>query len=63
VMAVGQIVYTVTAVEGVSAVELSVEGSVVDVPVDTGQLRSGPVTRSDYAAIAPTPGARSAAAS
>jgi hypothetical protein len=39
----------------VSAVELSVDGSVVDVPVADGQLRSGPVTRADYAAIAPPP--------
>jgi hypothetical protein len=53
VMAVGQIVYTVTAVEGVSAVELSVAGSVIDVPVADGQLRPGSVTRADYVSIAP----------
>jgi hypothetical protein len=53
VMAVAQIVFTVTAVAGVSAVEFSVGGQIVDVPVANGQLQSGPLTRADYAPLAP----------
>jgi spore germination protein GerM len=53
VEAVGQIVYTVTAIDGITGVEFTEEGQLIDVPVDRGQLRNGPVTRLDYASIAP----------
>lgn len=48
VLAVAQVVFTLTAVAGVSAVQFSVGGDFIEVPVGTRQLVSRPVSRSDY---------------
>ncbi|WP_432545571.1 GerMN domain-containing protein [Kineococcus sp. SYSU DK004] len=53
-LAIGQLVWTVTAMPGVDSVHLAVEGSLVEVPTDAG-LDRGPVDRSDYRSIAPLP--------
>ncbi|WP_168207557.1 GerMN domain-containing protein [Microlunatus elymi] len=52
VMAVGQLVYSVTEIDGVDQVQLD-NGGTVELPVSDGALTSAPVDRSDYAAIAP----------
>ena len=53
VLAVGQIVYTVTSVSGVNLVQLTEDGHPIEVPTGVGELRPGPVSRSAYASIAP----------
>ena len=47
-LAVAQLVYTVTALPGVSAVRLGVRDDQIEVPVADGRLVSRPVTRDDY---------------
>ncbi len=55
VMAVAQIVYTATAVPGVKAVRLLLQGKKVEAPTGKGTLVSRPVTRADYASFGPRP--------
>ncbi len=52
--AVAQIVYTATAVPGVRSVAFTLGGKAVDVPDQSGVLLAPPVTRSDYAFLAPS---------
>lgn len=54
VPAVAQLVFTVTGVVGVERVTVAVEGEVIDVPRSDGTLTSGPLTRLDFTAVAPT---------
>lgn len=51
-LAVAQLVWTVTVRQPRGGVRLAFEGEVIDVPTDSG-LMSGPVRRSDYASVAP----------
>jgi hypothetical protein len=53
-LAVAQVVFTVTEVPGVAAVRIIAEGSPVEVPTDDG-LTADPVGREDYASVAPPP--------
>jgi spore germination protein GerM len=53
VLAIGQIVYTATAINGIDAVQVTSGDRPVEVPVGTGELVSRPVTRDDFRAIAP----------
>lgn len=56
VLAIAQIVYTLTSIDGITRVEFEIDGRPIDVPVDRGQLRDRPVSRADYAAVAPLSG-------
>lgn len=53
VVAVGQLVFTVTAHPGVRGVLFTSNGSPIEVPTDSGRLVARPVTRADYPTIAP----------
>ncbi len=53
VVAAAQIVYTVTGVRGVRGALVYVGGVVAQVPKADGNLANGPLTRSDYAPMAP----------
>jgi hypothetical protein len=53
ILALGQLVYTATALAGVRGVEVSVDGRPTQVPTAQGSLKRGPLTRADFAAIAP----------
>ncbi len=55
VLAVGQLVFTVMAQPGISGLQVAASGSVIEVPTDSGRLVSRPVTRADFASIAPLP--------
>jgi hypothetical protein len=50
-LAVGQIVLTVTSVEGVDAVRFVRNGSAAEVPLPDGALTAGAVSRRDYASL------------
>lgn len=52
VLAVAQIVYTLTAFPGVEAVAFTLSGRPVEVPAGDGTLTSGAVRRSDFASVA-----------
>lgn len=53
-VALAEIVYTATARPGVGQVRFTLGGEPVAVPRGDGSLSSEPLTRSDYAAFAPT---------
>jgi spore germination protein GerM len=58
VLAVAQIVYTVTGYLGPTfGVQFEIEGVPTDVPTDTGAQVSGPVHRTKYSTLAPQPSA------
>lgn len=48
IVAASQIVYTATAVPGITGVVLIVNGQQSQVPVGDGNLKNGPLTRADY---------------
>ena len=52
VLAVAQIVYSLTGVPGVDSLTVSISGRTVAGPTGDGTLRSGPVRRADFAAVA-----------
>lgn len=52
ILAVAQIVYTVTALPGLDSVSFTLSGRSVEVPSADGTLRAGPLRRSDFAAVA-----------
>jgi hypothetical protein len=53
ILAVAQVVYTVTQFEGVTQVRFLIDGVPKDVPTQNGTLtQGGPVTRDDYATLA-----------
>ncbi len=51
VLALGQIVYTLTELSTVRAVQFSRDGTALDVPTADGTLATGAVDRTDYAAL------------
>ena len=53
ITAVAQVVYTVTAVPGIAEVLFELGGQPASVPTATGTLASGPVSRADFASLAP----------
>lgn len=53
ILALAQIVFTLTGVPGVNGVAFSLSGRVVEVPTGDGTLKAGPLGRDDYAAVAP----------
>lgn len=54
IVAAAQIVFTLTAVPGVSGVVLLVDGQATQVPTAGGSLSRGPLTRADYAPLTPS---------
>lgn len=53
VLAVAQIVYTLTSTGEVRAVQFAIGGKVIEVPDGSGSLASTPRSRADYAQVAP----------
>ncbi|MEW6152396.1 MAG: GerMN domain-containing protein [Actinomycetota bacterium] len=53
VLALAQIVYTLTGLPGVSGVAFALDGRTVEVPTGDGALRPGPLRRFDYVAVSP----------
>jgi spore germination protein GerM len=53
IVALAQLVYTLTAVAGIDGVSFVHSGRPVEVPTGDGTLKRGPVRRTDYAAVAP----------
>jgi spore germination protein GerM len=51
-LALAQLVYTVTQVPGVDVVRFLLEGEPVDVPRSDGSISDGPVSRFDYSSLA-----------
>jgi spore germination protein GerM len=54
VLALAQIVYTVSAVDGVSGVTITVDGAATDWPAANGQLRDEPLTVYDFPGLEPS---------
>lgn len=52
ILAVAQIVYTLTALPGLDSVSFTLAGRSVEVPAPDGTLRTGPLRRSDFASVA-----------
>lgn len=52
ILAVAQIVYTLTGLPGVDSVSFTVSGRPVEVPAGDGTLRSGALRRADFASVA-----------
>ena len=53
VIALAQLVYTLTAQPGIGLVRFTLQGEPTEVPRANGSLTSGPVSRDDYATVAP----------
>ena len=53
ILAIAQIVYTVTALPGVEKATFTLAGRAVDVPTGDGTLTSGPLGRQDFPGLAP----------
>lgn len=51
IVATAQIVFTATAVPGIGAVVLLVNGQPAQVPVSGGNLKEGPLTRADFSGM------------
>ena len=52
-LALGQIVYSLTGQPGIGAVSFSLEGKPVEVPLGDGTTSAEPLSRDDFAALAP----------
>ena len=53
ILALGQIVYTLTGQPGIGGVRFTVEGEAVTVPLSDGTLSDDPLSRDDFEGIAP----------
>lgn len=53
VLAVAQIVYTLTASDRIDAVRFAIDGKVIEVPDGSGSLAKAPRSRADYPQVAP----------
>jgi spore germination protein GerM len=53
ILALAQLVYTLTELPGISAVQFSFDDQPAEVPTAEGSLKTGAVTRADYAAVGP----------
>ena len=54
VLALAQLVYTVTELPGIRGVEFAVDGQPAEIPTVQGRLKVGAVSRADFAAIGPS---------
>ena len=54
ILAVAQIVFTATALPGISKVQFTLNGRPVEVPAGDGTLTQGPLGRSDFPSLAPS---------
>lgn len=54
IVAAAQLVFSLTALTGISGVVLLVSGQPTQVPTAGGSLSQGPLTRADYRALSPT---------
>lgn len=52
ILAVAQIVYTITALPGLDGVTFTLSGRSIEVPAADGTLRAGAMRRSDFASVA-----------
>ena len=55
IIAFAQLVWTATEVPGVRSIRVTLRGAPVEVPVGGGSLKLEPLTRRDFAALAPSP--------
>lgn len=53
ILALAQLVYTLTGVRGVNGVSFALSGRPVEVPTGDGTLKRGPLRRQDFEAVAP----------
>jgi hypothetical protein len=53
ILALAQLVFTLTGLPGVNGVSFARDGRPVEVPTGDGELRGGPLRRQDFAAVAP----------
>jgi len=53
ILALAQLVFTLTALPGVDGVSFALDGRPVEVPTGDGALKRGPIRREDFAAVAP----------
>jgi hypothetical protein len=54
ILALAQLVYTVTELPGVHGVQFAFDGQPAEIPTAQGRLKVGAVSRADFAAIGPT---------
>lgn len=52
-VALGQLVYTLTGQPGIGGVEFSLDGDPIEVPLGDGTFSDAPLSRDDFAALAP----------
>jgi spore germination protein GerM len=53
VLALAQLVYTVTELPGIDAVRFTFDGQPAEIPTAAGPLKTGPATRADFAPVGP----------
>lgn len=53
ILALAQLVFTLTALTGIDGVSFALDGRPVEVPTGDGALKRGPIRRDDFAAVAP----------
>jgi len=53
ILALAQLVFTLTGVPGVDGVSFALQGRPVEVPTGDGTLKQGPLRREDFSAVAP----------
>ncbi len=53
ILALAQLVFTLTALRGVDGVSFALDGRPVEAPTGDGALKRGPIRRDDFAAVAP----------
>lgn len=54
ILALAQLVFTLTGLPGVEGVSFALSGRPVEVPTGDGTLKQGPLRREDYGPVAPT---------
>jgi len=55
ILAIAQVVYSVTQEPGVTGVDFAIAGKAIEVPTAAGAQVPGPVARADYLTLAPLP--------
>lgn len=53
VLALAQLVYTITELPGIGGVRFSVDGRPIEIPTANGPTKTGAATRADFAAVGP----------
>jgi hypothetical protein len=54
VLALAQLVYTITELPGIGAVQFTSDGRPAEIPTAAGPLKTGAATRADFAAVGPS---------